>query len=217
VAPIQVVFITVPPKKQSGSEDEVRAKNNAILDKAHELSKQLKALGVRVKVDDSTNKTPAYKHNHWTLRGVPVRVVLGSQDYDNAQVTVKQRFNDEFEETLGFDDVASRLLAMLGQIHDSMYARAVKERDECLAQITEWKYFMPELDKGKMLLVPFCNTVEAEEWIKQNSKGMEGAEGQSAGAKSLCIPFEQPAMPPGQMCITGQGPARVWCLFGRSY
>ena len=89
VAPIQVVFIPIPPKKNKNmTEEEARNKNNAILDKAHELSKALKKMGVKTKVDDSTNKTPAYKHNHWTLRGVPLRIVLGAQDYDNGVVRI---------------------------------------------------------------------------------------------------------------------------------
>jgi len=217
VAPIQIVFITIPPpKSKTGQDEEWYAKNNAILDKAHELAKQLKAQGVKVKVDDSTNRTPAYKHNAWTLKGVPLRVVLGSQDFDKSQVTIKKRIDEDFEEAVSFDDATSYLMQMLEDVQAAMYVKAVAERDAHLSQITEWKYFMPALDKGHMMLVPFCNTVEAEEWIKENSKGMEG-EGQSAGAKSLCIPFEQPAMPEGQMCITGKGVARVWCLFGRSY
>lgn len=216
VAPIQVVFIPIPPPKKAGQEEAFREKNNAILDKAHELCKQLKALGVHCKVDDANNRTPAYKHNNWTLKGVPLRVVLGAQDMDKGQVTIKRRIDESFEEAVPFGAAAEHLVSSLEQVQAAMYAKAVQERDALLSQITEWKYFMPALDKGHMLLVPFCNTVQAEEWIKDNSKGMEG-EGQSAGAKSLCIPFEQPPMPEGQMCITGQGLARVWCLFGRSY
>jgi prolyl-tRNA synthetase len=37
------------------------------------------------------------------------------------------------------------------------------------------------------------------------------------GAKSLCIPFEQPEMPEGALCFASGKPAKNWGLFGRSY
>ena len=44
----------------------------------------------------------------------------------------------------------------------------------------------------------------------------------TAAAKSLCVPFNQPPMPEGQLCFTELGRsqgklATKWCLWGRSY
>ena len=51
----------------------------------------------------------------------------------------------------------------------------------------------------------------------------EGGEGTIAGAKTLCCPFEQPAMPEGQQCIFAEEllgedrSATQFALWGRSY
>lgn len=83
-----------------------------------------------------------------------------------------------------------------------------------------------ELNKGKMVLAPWCETTESEEWVKENTKGdvdtgeaaEKDAKSLSGSAKSLCIPFEQADMPDGQTCFTGNGkPAKSWTLWGRSY
>jgi len=213
MAPIQVIFITIPPDKKKDPEKQL---SNAMLDAVYGTMAQLKARGIRCELDQSDNKTPAYKHNHWTMKGVPLRIVLGPKDFEQKQLTIKKRRDVNFEEFAPFDTAVDRIDHLLDQVQSEMFAQALAERDEKYKTVTEWKYFNKHLDDMCMMLVPFCDTVEAEEWIKENSKGMEG-DGQSAGAKSLCIPFEQPEMPVGQMCITCQGPATVWCLFGRSY
>ena len=37
------------------------------------------------------------------------------------------------------------------------------------------------------------------------------------GAKTLCIPLEQPDLPPGTLCFASGRPAKNWALWGRSY
>ena len=39
----------------------------------------------------------------------------------------------------------------------------------------------------------------------------------TGAAKSLCVPFEQPALPEGAKCFACGKPAVNWTLFGRSY
>jgi len=84
VAPTQVVLIPVGPWK----------KNPAILEKLEELQKELKAAGLRVKIDDTDN-SPGFKFNEWELRGVPMRIECGPRDLENNQVMTKMRDLDE--------------------------------------------------------------------------------------------------------------------------
>lgn len=90
---------------------------------------------------------------------------------------------------------------------------------------------MPALNKGHMVLAPWCEEVESEEWVKDESGRVykeaqqeakedaeEAAKALSGSAKTLCIPFNQPPMPEGMECFTGNGkPAVSWTLWGRSY
>lgn len=93
-------------------------------------------------------------------------------------------------------------------------------------QCCRWEEFLRELDSGKMVLAPWCQTVESEEWVKQQTgpkaedeqaaqtsaqEGEQEAVKLTGAAKTLCIPFEQPPMPEG-MCHTTLLLCTVWCV-----
>lgn len=60
-------------------------------------------------------------------------------------------------EVFGKDaQVTEDVQRVLQEIHDELFSKAVAERDANLASIDAWKDFSPNLNKGKMLLVPFC-------------------------------------------------------------
>lgn len=226
VAPLHVVIVPIPPKKVKGeTKEEEEAKMKQIYAKADELFFALKQAGLKVKVDDRDNYNPGWKFNHWELKGVPLRFELGMMDLEKGHVSVarrmdaidnpKHRINIPFGEAL-----AGTTTDLLETIQAEMFAKATAKRDSLLTQITKWSEFNPALEKGHMVLAPFCGDVDAEEWIKENSKIEDLITGQNAGAKSLCIPFKQPSdiSDESMDCITGKGrKAKYWVLFGRSY
>jgi prolyl-tRNA synthetase len=57
-----------------------------------------------------------------------------------------------------------------------------------------------------------CDTVEAEEDVRKRS-----ATADAMGAKTLCIPLEQPELPAGTACFITGKEAKNWALWGRSY
>lgn len=73
VASVQVVIVPIYKK---GEEEVILAKSRQILD-------ELKKAGIRVHLDDRDNYTPGWKYNHWELKGVPIRLELGSKDLKN--------------------------------------------------------------------------------------------------------------------------------------
>jgi hypothetical protein len=79
-----------------------------------------------------------------------------------------------------------------------------------------------------MALAPFCCSPEWEKEVGVRSgggvssgDGGEEEDGRNVGltgsAKALCVPFEQPEMPDGQLCFVSGEVAKKWVLFGRSY
>ena len=101
------------------------------------------------------------------------------------------------------------------------YFRVEKLRDEHKVLCLNWEEFSPSLDKKNILLSPFCGEPSCEELIKTDSTRDEPAEtGVSAmGAKTLCIPLEQPKESLPEKCIHPkcQKSAKFFALFGRSY
>jgi hypothetical protein len=53
---------------------------------------------------------------------------------------------------------------------------------------------------------------QVEEDVKKRS-----TIGPLQGAKTLCIPFDQPPLPEGTLCFASGKPAKNWALWGRSY
>ena len=114
------------------------------------------------------------------------------------------------------------LPALLSTIQSSMYARAKSELTEHLRVVTDFPAFLKGLDEKCLLQAPFCGEVACEEEIKELSKGDAelNPNAPSMGAKSLCIPFQQPAaVGTGTPCVKPGCPARAkfYTLFGRSY
>ena len=72
VAPVQVVVVPIIVGKRG---DEV-------LEASRQLTDDLAAAGIRVKLDDRDLR-PGAKYYHWELRGVPVRLELGPRDLDS--------------------------------------------------------------------------------------------------------------------------------------
>jgi prolyl-tRNA synthetase len=125
---------------------------------------------------------------------------------------------------VAFAEVSTLLPALLDIIHDSMYAAAKRGRDEKMVTVTEWKDFVPALEKQCLVMTPFCDEREWEEKVKTMSRE-ESLKGQaeaattatSVAAKTLCKPFDQPALPEGTLCFVSGKPATTWVLWGRSY
>jgi prolyl-tRNA synthetase len=116
--------------------------------------------------------------------------------------------------------VAPVISALLKTIQNDMFIRAKNTYDSRIVKLTDWNNVIPMLDNRNVLLVPWCEGSECENTFKRRSttQAVLDPRAPSMGAKSLCIPFEQPAEGvEGRKCIQCGVDARVWGLFGRSY
>ena len=55
------------------------------------VRRQLLEAGLRVEVDWSEEKQIGWKHNEWTLKGVPVRIEIGPRDVADEQAVLVRR------------------------------------------------------------------------------------------------------------------------------
>nr|XP_033338499.1 bifunctional glutamate/proline--tRNA ligase [Megalopta genalis] len=220
VACIQVIIVPcgITANTTSEQREHLFAECNKLLD---ELSKD-KTL--RVKADYRNNRTPGWKFNHWELKGVPVRIELGPKDLEKDQVTLVRR--DTCKKIVAKRPrVLSTLDIILADIQSNMLERARKNLNEHIKRVENWNDFCLELNKKNILLSPFCGEPSCEDNIKagsarENTEEEPGA--LSMGAKSLCIPFEQPVSTDvlaKQTCIypSCQTKPKFYTLFGRSY
>uniref|UniRef100_A0A7S1GDH7 proline--tRNA ligase n=1 Tax=Bicosoecida sp. CB-2014 TaxID=1486930 RepID=A0A7S1GDH7_9STRA len=224
VAPVHVVFVYVYSVKDT---PEVQA---GVKDESAKGAEVLRAAGLAVEVDDRDNYTPGWKYNYWELRGVPLRLEIGPRDLAAGVATAVRRDNGE-KSQIPLADLATAVPELLETIQADMLARARGVRDSHIAVVNRWEDFVPALDAKNLVLAPWCELTSCEEAVKHRSgaeaeaaeeKGEEEdaeekAKKLSGSAKTLCVPFEQEAMPEGTKCFQCGEAASAFCLWGRSY
>ncbi|KAJ6113541.1 hypothetical protein N7523_006858 [Penicillium sp. IBT 18751x] len=225
VAELQTIIVPVGITNKTTEEEKARL--DAELDG---LVAVLAAAGVRVD-SDKRAYSPGWKFNQWEMRGVPLRLEFGPGESAGHFVTAARRDipGKDGKSPIPIPDLATAVPALLETIQADMLKRATLEFDSHRKIITNWDEFVPELNQKNLLMVPFCLTEACEDQIKdmsarkaeEDSGEAEDAKAPSMGAKSLCIPFEQPeGLEKGvTKCINPKCSllAEQWCMFGRSY
>ncbi len=221
-APSQVVLVPIVRK---GSEA-------LVTEAAEKLAAELKEAGIRVSADLRADKNPGWKFNYWELKGVPLRLELGPRDISSGTVMATRRLDGE-KRTFNRADVVAQVLKELDTIHDDMYQKAKKLRDERIVQVKTWDEFAAGLQQRCMIIAPWCEEVACEKDVKERTAAnaqpdvpTEGADPRalSGSAKTLCIPFAEelermkiPKIGENACCFACGGKAVSFTLWGRSY
>lgn len=195
IAPLQVVIVPI----YKGEEQK------ALLgEKVAEIMKDLKALGISVKYDDSDNTRPGWKFAEYELKGVPVRIALGARDLENKVAEVARRDTKE-KQSMPLENLALQVKALLDDIQLNMFNKAKAYRDSHITEVNDWASFERLLDeKGGFLSAHWDGTAETEEAIKDKTK-----------ATIRCIPLNN-KLEAGACIFTGK-PSTQRVLFARAY
>lgn len=166
IAPIQAMIVPVAQHKEG------------VLDKAYDLRDQLKDL-VRVGIDGS-DKMPGWKFNEYEMKGMPVRIEMGPKDIEKDQVVLVRRDTGE-KEFVALTDLEARLPALLDEIQQNLYDKALAHRNEKTSVARDMDEFKQTLDQNAgFIKAMWCGDVACEEKIKEETT-----------ATSRLIPFEQ--------------------------
>ncbi|VDM57342.1 unnamed protein product [Angiostrongylus costaricensis] len=214
VAAVQVIVLPVGITAQTPDEERKR-----IMRTAEELVKFLVDVDIRAEADLRENYSPGWKFNHWELKGVPVRLEIGPKDLAADQVTVVLRYNGQ-KHAVKWSRIVDECKRLLEEIHINMYSKVLTARDTHMKICYNFEEFKQLLDEKFILLSPFCGEIACEDEIKKASTKEEADGGASLmGAKTLCIPLEQPKETLPDQCIfpACKNKARFFALFGRSY
>jgi prolyl-tRNA synthetase len=187
------------------------------------IAATLEKAGARVKVDNRDVYSPGWKFNHWELKGVPLRLEYGPGEAKGNFITTARR-DTGAKDKIPIPEIAKKVPALLETIQKDLYTKADKSFKSHVKKVTDWNDFVPALNDKNVVLIPHCLTEECEDEIKERSarkddgeETSEDARAPSMGAKSLCIPFDQPkGIVPGKTkCTNCDRFAESWCLFGR--
>jgi len=194
LAPIQVVIVPI----YKNEEDLI-----TITERVDPIFEELKAAGIAVKYDDSTNQRSGWKFAEYELRGVPIRLGLGMRDLGNGTIEVARR-DTLTKETVALDSVVDTVKILLEQIQSAIYQKALRFREENTHTIDTWDDFKVQIEKGGFILAHWDGASETEEKIKAETK-----------ATIRCIPLEAPEE--SGKCVYSGGESNRRVVFARAY
>lgn len=76
----------------------------------------MKKEGIRAELDDRENYNPGFKFAHWELRGVPIRLELGANDFKKNEVRCCKRNTGE-KSQLSQNNIQAAIKQILEDIH----------------------------------------------------------------------------------------------------
>lgn len=194
LAPIQVVIVPI----YKGAEQ-----LEAISKRLEPIISELKKRGISVKFDDNDTKKPGWKFAEYELKGVPVRLALGSRDLENGTIEVARR-DTLTKETYSIEGIEDHIEQLLEDIQKNIYQKALDFRAKTTKTVYTYEEFKVAIEEGGFILAHWDGTPETEEKIKAETK-----------ATIRCIPL-QGDKTPGVCMVTGK-PSSQRVLFARAY
>ncbi len=196
IAPTQVVIIPIYKND---------VEKTKVMDVANGIYGELKAAGVRLRLDDREEVTPGFKYNDWEMRGVPLRIEVGPKDVEKGSVALARRdkpgkAGKSFVPQAGLTATVSNLL---NEIQASLLAKATAFRD---ANIHEPKDYddLKQIVQNGWAYAWWCGSAECEAKVKEDTK-----------ASTRNIPLEQPGG--GGKCVVCGKDADQKVYFARAY
>ena len=142
-----------------------------VLQAAAAVAAELRAAGVRVRVDDRPEYRPGFKFNEWELKGVPLRIEIGGRDLAAAAVTVARRDTGE-KQQIPLPRVPAAIEASCSPTsrrHCSAHARDEQER-RTLRDPSGYDEMIDYLrEPGGFVAAPWCGGSECEARVKDDS------------------------------------------------
>jgi prolyl-tRNA synthetase len=192
LAEIQVVIIPIPKPSPE------------LTEAADKIAAELRAKGVRVKIDNDDQNRPGFKFAEYEMIGIPVRLGLGMRDLAAGQVEVARRDTKE-KTSVPLDTIADHVANLLDEIQQNLFNRAKAYRDEHITPADTWEELVDILEnKGGFVSAHWDGTTETEVAIKEKTK-----------ATIRCIPLD--AKEEDGKCILTGNPSKRRVLFAKAY
>lgn len=212
VAPVQVVIVPIPPKK---NDEEGKVAMNKALD---DMVDSLKAQGIRVKVDDRDFVRNGAKYFEWERKGVPLRIELGPRDLKNNVCIFKYRAGEGSDEkfTIDLDSAASTASKGLAAMHQTLLDSAKARLEAGTTEGVTYDEMKTALENDEassyhgsgLYLVPWKCNAENEDKISAECK-----------ATIRCYPLDanEAKLYEGKKCFYSGEDATHMALFGRAF
>tara|TARA_Y100001968_G_scaffold321492_1_gene355977 strand:+ start:1003 stop:2475 length:1473 start_codon:yes stop_codon:yes gene_type:complete len=194
LAPFQVVIVPVYK-----TEEELLSVSKVILD----IKQRLESIGISVKFDDRETHKPGWKFAEYELKGVPLRLTIGSRDLENKTIEIARR-DTMTKEVVQMSQVLDLVPKLLDDIQVNLYKKADKNREDKTSFATTYDEFKQLINKGGFVYAHWDGTSNTEEMIKRETK-----------ATIRCVPLDN--VNEEGNCIYSGKPSKFRVLFAKSY
>jgi prolyl-tRNA synthetase len=168
------------------------------------IIKGLRSKGISVKYDDRDSHKPGWKFAEYELKGVPLRMAIGPRDLENNTIEIARRDSLQ-KEVVALEGVENKVEALLKDIQQRIYNKALDFRSENTTNVDNYKEFKKVLDtKGGFVLAHWDGSSETEAKIQEETK-----------ATIRCIPID--GVKEEGKCIYSGRPSKKRVVFARSY
>ncbi|MCI8505397.1 MAG: proline--tRNA ligase [Lachnospiraceae bacterium] len=191
IAPVQAMVIPISQRKEG------------VMEKAAELCEQLKAAGVRAKLDGS-DKSPGWKFSEQEMRGIPIRVEIGPKDMEQNQAVLVRRDTRE-KLVVSLDELGEKAVWLLDTIQNDMLARAKEHLETHTYEARTYDEFKEIVaEKPGFVKMMWCGDEACELKIKEDTT-----------ATSRCMPFTDESL--GDVCPVCGRPGKKLVYWGKAY
>lgn len=196
LAPTQVVIV---PIFRSDEERE------QVVEYGNVIREELRALGIRVKLDNRDQYKPGFKFAEHEAQGIPLRIAVGPRDVQNNKVELARRDLNE-KNIENRDGIGTRIKQLLDEIQEELFRKAKNRVNSMTHQAGSYAEFKDIIEnKGGFVWAHWDGTPATEEKIKEETK-----------ATIRLIPLESETGEAGNCMVTGKE-SRQKVLFARSY
>lgn len=196
LAPIQAVIVPIFKNE---------AEKGKVMETADRVFTELKAAGIRVKMDDRDNVSAGYKFNDWEMRGVPLRIEIGPKDVDKGSAVLARRDvpGRDGKSFVPQTNLAAAVGSLLEEIQSALLKRATEYRDANIKAPQTYDELKDAVADG-WAFSWWCESRECEAKVKEDAK-----------ATTRVIPFDQPE---GEgKCVVCGKPAKKKVYFAKAY
>jgi prolyl-tRNA synthetase len=194
VAPVQIVIIPIIKNDNSLAEIEKFL---------HPFLTELKKIGIRFKLDDRQKISPGFKFNEWEMKGVPIRVEVGSRDMESGTVFCDRRDTSE-KTSYKLESAASTMSQLLEEIQINMFDQALEFREKYTFSADNYEKFKSLIEKGGFIRCGWDGNPESEATVKKETQ-----------ATIRCILLDGKIK--DKKCIYSGNPAKHEVIFARAY
>jgi prolyl-tRNA synthetase len=155
-------------------------------------------------LDDREDQRPGFKFNEYELKGIPIRIELGSRDLEKKEVTLVRRDNLK-KIPIKINELKKEVPRILEEIQKSLFKKTKELFESKIEKTNNLESLKKIIDNKKVGIIPLCKNEKCEEMLKYETKG----------AKAVFISEKDKVK--SEKCIICKKQADYFVYAGKSY